>query len=241
MRKFCFTFLGVLAGAAALDAAAVSGLSASATSVVRMDRRTGRLVRTVVAPKAETTARTTEIRAVVEETAKEHNVDPRLVHSMIEVESNWNPLAVSHKGAEGLMQLIPSTARRFGVGNSFNSRENVSGGVRYLRYLLDLFKDQKLAVAAYNAGEKAVLRHGGIPPFRETQNYVRLVGAKYSAAKVAQADSPAQAQAGSKAQVAQADSPAQTTRTDLPASTEEAYSPVSVYIDESGNWYVRSR
>lgn len=203
-----------------------------------MDRRTGRLVRTVVAPKAEGNARQTEIRSVAEDTAKEHNIDPRLIHSMIEVESNWNPFAVSGKGAEGLMQLIPATARRFGVANSFDSRENVSGGVRYLRYLLDLFKDQKLAVAAYNAGENAVLRYGGVPPYPETQNYVRLVSAKYRAA-AAQPAASAPAQAGSSAPlVAQAVPPAPAQEA---ASAEESYAPVTVYIDERGNWYVRTR
>ena len=238
MRRFCFSLFGVLAGAAVLCAASAPE---KATSVVRMDRRTGRLVRTVVAPKAEVNARQTEIRSVAEGTAKEHNIDPRLVHSVIEVESNWNPFAVSHKGAEGLMQLITATARRFGVANSFDSRENVSGGVRYLRYLLDLFKDQKLAVAAYNAGENAVLRYGGVPPYPETQNYVRLVSAKYKAA--AAQPVAAQVQSGSSTPlVAQALSPAEAgAQPPEAASAEESYAPVTVYIDERGNWYVRTR
>jgi len=103
-------------------------------------------------------------------------VDPLLVDSVIRVESNYNPLAVSPKGAEGLMQLIPATARRFGVTNSFDVKENIEAGVTYLKYLLDMFGDDRLAVAAYNAGESAVMRYGDVPPYRETMNYVSRVG-----------------------------------------------------------------
>jgi soluble lytic murein transglycosylase-like protein len=118
-------------------------------------------------------------KIAVEAAAREHALDPALVQAVIEAESNFNPYAISPKGAEGLMQLMPPTARRFGVANSFNSIENLRGGARYLRYLLDLFGDEKLAVAAYNAGEKAVIRYGGIPPFPETQNYVKKVTQLY--------------------------------------------------------------
>jgi len=112
----------------------------------------------------------------VERIAAEHSLSPLLIHSVIKVESNYNPYAVSSKGAFGLMQLIPETARRFGVANVFNPEENIQGGAKYLRYLLDLYNDNyPLALAAYNAGEKAVERYGGIPPFAETQNYVILV------------------------------------------------------------------
>jgi soluble lytic murein transglycosylase-like protein len=92
------------------------------------------------------------------------------------VESNYNPYAISPKGAQGLMQLVPGTARRFGVANVFNPAENVEGGARYLRYLLDLYhNDYRLALAAYNAGEGAVARHGGVPPYPETVNYLQQV------------------------------------------------------------------
>jgi hypothetical protein len=99
-----------------------------------------------------------------------------LVKAVIQVESEFDPLAVSSKGAQGLMQLMPFTARRFGVADAFEPRQNIFGGVQYLRVLLDQFRgDVDLALAAYNAGENAVLRHGGIPPYKETRGYVRKV------------------------------------------------------------------
>jgi len=117
-----------------------------------------------------------EINDLVEETASRHQIDPQLVHAIIKVESEYDPRAVSRKGAMGLMQLIPETAQRFGVANPFNPKENIEGGVSYLKHLLDLFRgDLSLSLAAYNAGEAAVQRFGGIPSFAETQNYVRKV------------------------------------------------------------------
>jgi len=117
-----------------------------------------------------------EINTLVEQTASRLQVDPQLVHAIIKVESEYDPKAVSSKGAMGLMQLIPETAQRFGVDNPFNPKENIEGGVSYLRHLLDRFGgDLPLSLAAYNAGEGAVERSGGIPFFAETQNYVRKV------------------------------------------------------------------
>ncbi|HEV2494171.1 MAG TPA: lytic transglycosylase domain-containing protein [Terriglobia bacterium] len=107
-------------------------------------------------------------------------VDPDLVDAVIRVESEYNPRAVSPKGAMGLMQLIPATARRLGVADPFDPAQNLEGGTTYLRYLLDLFGgDVQLALAAYDAGENAVLRSNGIPPFAETRGYVRKVSALY--------------------------------------------------------------
>jgi soluble lytic murein transglycosylase-like protein len=117
-----------------------------------------------------------EISHLVEQTASRLQVDPQLVHAIIEVESEYDPMAISRKGAMGLMQLIPETAQRFGVENPFNPKENIEGGVSYLRYLLDHFGgDLSLSLAAYNAGEGAVQRFRGIPSFAETRDYVRKV------------------------------------------------------------------
>jgi hypothetical protein len=105
--------------------------------------------------------------------AVRYEVDYALVKAVIKTESNFNPQAVSRAGAKGLMQLMPRTATALGIGNSFHPEENVQGGVRHLRYLLDLFKgDLSLALAAYNAGERVVFRYKGIPPYRETRMYV---------------------------------------------------------------------
>jgi soluble lytic murein transglycosylase-like protein len=108
--------------------------------------------------------------------ARRHGVDEPLVHAVIEVESKYNPKAVSRAGAMGLMQLMPKTANRFSVADAFDPVQNVDAGVRYLKELLERYSGQvRLALAAYNAGEEAVERHGGIPPYRETIDYVRRV------------------------------------------------------------------
>ena len=139
------------------------------------------------------------IDEAVRRIAAEQAVSPQLIHSVIKVESNYNAHAISSKGALGLMQLIPSTARRFGVSDAFNPVQNIQGGARYLRYLLDLYnEDYPLALAAYNAGEGAVARYGGVPPFAETRNYVILVRrqleqARKSAAKTVAATAPPEA------------------------------------------------
>ena len=105
------------------------------------------------------------------------------MRAIIQVESAFDSLAVSTAGARGLMQLMPATARRFGVTDSFDSRQNIFAGTRYLRILLDTYGDDvSLTVAAYNAGEGAVARYNGIPPFRETRNYVRKVNALFGSA-----------------------------------------------------------
>lgn len=109
--------------------------------------------------------------------AKAHALDPALLHAVITVESGYNPKAVSPKGAMGLMQLMPETARRYNVRDIWDPRQNLDGGARYLRDLLGLFNDNLgLALAAYNAGEAAVIQHGNrIPPFPETRSYVPRV------------------------------------------------------------------
>jgi soluble lytic murein transglycosylase-like protein len=119
---------------------------------------------------------------LIDDAARASSLDPALVHAVVEVESGYNPAALSPKGAVGLMQLMPATASRYGVPDPASSPEaNLRAGTRYLRYLMDLFDHRMdLALAAYNAGENAVLRYGQrIPPFRETQRYVPAVLARY--------------------------------------------------------------
>jgi len=113
----------------------------------------------------------------IAEAAGVWGVDPDLVRAVIEVESAFEPRAVSAKGAMGLMQLMPATARQYGVADPFDPRSNIEAGTRHLRSLLDRF-DLSLALAAYNAGVGAVERYGGVPPYRETRSYVRRVMAR---------------------------------------------------------------
>jgi len=119
--------------------------------------------------------------SVVDEVSRAYGVESALLHAVISVESRYNPKAVSRKGAIGLMQLMPQTAKRYGVANAFDPRQNLHGGAHYLRDLLRMFNnDVSLALAAYNAGEQAVMKHGNrIPPYGETLRYVPLVLAFY--------------------------------------------------------------
>jgi soluble lytic murein transglycosylase-like protein len=111
---------------------------------------------------------------IIERYADKYRIDATLVRAVIQVESDFNPNCVSHKGARGLMQLMPPTAKRFGVTKIHDVEQNIHGGVRYLAYLTRLFPDDlPRALAAYNAGENAVLKYGGIPPYEETQTYVK--------------------------------------------------------------------
>jgi soluble lytic murein transglycosylase-like protein len=217
------------------------------TSVVRVDAKTGKLVRSVVvAPKPVNQQRVAETRvaetvvaprvispvevpavpaalpaassepsgpginAMVESIAAQHALPPQLIHSVIKVESNYNPNAVSSKGAQGLMQLIPATARRFGVSDVFNPVENIQGGAKYLKYLLDLFNnDYRLALAAYNAGEAAVAKYGDVPPYPETRNYLVQVGKRLEEAQKASAAAERQKSKETKAVEAKSDAPRQ--------------------------------
>jgi len=115
-------------------------------------------------------------RGLIEAAAAQHGVSPAVVEAVMAVESSFNPRALSHKGAMGLMQLMPHTASRFGVKDAYDPAQNILGGTKYLSFLLKLFGgDIDLACAAYNAGEQAVQRHGGIPPYRETRQYVEKI------------------------------------------------------------------
>jgi soluble lytic murein transglycosylase-like protein len=120
------------------------------------------------------------VEKLVREAAGRHRVDPALVRAVIETESNWNPKAYSHKGAGGLMQLIPTTAQRYGAYDVFDPQQNIDAGVKYLRTLLERYHGNlDLALAAYNAGEGAVDRAHGVPSFRETRDYVQKVQNAY--------------------------------------------------------------
>jgi soluble lytic murein transglycosylase-like protein len=162
---------------------------------------------------------------MVDRIAGEQGVEIPLVHSVIRAESNYNPNAVSPKGALGLMQLIPATARRFGVSNVFDAQENIQGGVRYLRFLLDYYEgDYTRAIAAYNAGEAAVDKYHGIPPYAETQNYVSRVARNLKVARQNQAVS--------------------TPTTPVPVTTEtaklETYRPIQASVGSDGRIYYRT-
>ena len=129
-----------------------------------------------------TAATAGDIDSAIEQAAARHNVDPNLVRAVVKVESNFNPNAVSRKGAMGLMQLMPSTARQLKVKNPFDPEQNVDAGVRHLKQLLESYGgDIKLTLAAYNAGAGAVARSSGVPHFAETQNYVRRITNLYNA------------------------------------------------------------
>lgn len=117
--------------------------------------------------------RRTKYDPIIERYAAKFNVDPTFVRAVIQVESDFNPKCVSHKGARGLMQLMPGTAKRFGVKDAHDPEQNIRGGVQYLAYLTRLFNDDLPRVlAGYNAGENAVIKYGGIPPYEETSTYV---------------------------------------------------------------------
>lgn len=218
--------------------AAEAGAPRRSASVVKVDA-SGRLVRTqalVVVPATRPVRYApppAEIRQIVDEAARRHDVDPLLVHSVIQTESNYRADVVSPKGAQGLMQLIPATARRFGVADSFDARANIEGGVRYLKHLQERFRgDLTLALAAYNAGEGAVERHQhAVPPYRETREYVERVGRRYEQAKRQQA--PVIAAATAPLALAPA--------APVEASAVESYRPVVQTVDESGRIYLRTR
>ena len=135
---------------------------------------------------------------IIVDAAKKFDVDASLISAVIKAESDFNPREISNKGARGLMQLMPATAVRFGVANSFNPTANIEGGVRYLRWLLDTFEgNADLAVAAYNAGEGNVWKYNGVPPFRETIGYLNRIARHVRSVLTDQATASASSSASS--------------------------------------------
>ncbi len=131
-------------------------------------------------PSSSSTDARAYIADLIGQAAAHHRMEPDLIRAVVQVESDFNPMAVSPRGAMGLMQLIRPTALRFGVRNAFDPVQNLDGGIRYLKFLLDMFGgDLELSLAAYNAGENAVLRSGGVPRILETQNYLRKINGIY--------------------------------------------------------------
>lgn len=126
----------------------------------------------------------TAYEPLITKAAKKYDIPPALIAAVIKQESNFNKDAVSHAGATGLMQLMPGTAKFLGVSNAADPEQNIMGGAKYLRQMLDQFGgDMKLSLAAYNAGPGNVRKYDGVPPFRETQNYVTKVMNNYNAFK----------------------------------------------------------
>lgn len=163
---------GTTAGfAAVLDEAISTSASKSSSSTT-----TTGLTRTSSATRATSSSKnSTAFDALIQRAATKYGVDADLVHAVIQAESDYNPNCRSSAGALGLMQLMPGTARSLGVSNALDPASNIDGGVRYLRGQLDRFGEVDLALAAYNAGPNAVSRYKSVPPYRETQGYVRRV------------------------------------------------------------------
>jgi Transglycosylase SLT domain len=178
-------------------------------------------------------------RSLIDAISRNNGVDPDLIDAMVKTESNYNPWAISSKGARGLMQLIPETGHRFGVLNFFDPQQNIEGGVRYIKYLLDMFGGNvDLSLAAYNAGENLVARLGKIPPYPETRNYVRKIRAAYTKPSMARTASILSREVNTQP------APAVSTRSDtLVSSTSSEKSsekvdasiiPISKWTDERG-------
>ncbi len=131
-------------------------------------------------PEVSRNAPKAQILAMIDKVAKKHGVDQKLVRALVRQESGFNPNATSHCGAQGLMQLMPATAKGLGVTDAYNPVQNVEGGVKYLKGLLNKYNGNViLALAAYNAGPGAVDKYGNVPPYKETQNYVKSILANY--------------------------------------------------------------
>jgi len=154
---------------------------------------------------------------------------------VIAVESNYDAHAVSPKGAEGLMQLMPPTARMLGVTNTFDPQQNIEAGVRYLKYLQDLYKDDTLALAAYNAGPKAVEKFKSVPPFPETQNYVDQVGRRYEAARKT-SNEPAASQPADSSAAPLSGLPMPVP----PGDAEDQHPKLEQFVDQNGRLHLKT-
>lgn len=219
------------AGPAVTTVETASPNPVTTTYVVRADHRTGKLIRipvqdAVLAEKRRNSP-PPRIKELVDQSAQAHHVDPLLVHSVIQAESNYDSAAVSPKGAEGLMQLMPSTARMLGVSNTFDPSQNIEAGVKYLKYLQDLYKDDRMALAAYNAGPGAVDKFKRVPPYPETRKYVEKISRSYSEAKAVE---KATAAAQPKAAVTAPDA----------AAAKPEYSKLEQFVDEDGRLHLKT-
>jgi soluble lytic murein transglycosylase-like protein len=245
LKRFCPLFVLAMIDLSALTALhaappAVPAAPRLTQSVVTVDPRTGQLRRRsiVVSPAQKpaaapkTKAPNPKIADLIRDSASRNAVDPALVQSVMHQESAYNPVAVSRAGALGLMQLMPATARRFGVANPFDPQQNIEGGVRYLKHLQTLFGGNlELTLAAYNAGENAVARHGNrIPPYRETLQYVAKVARSYRAKpQPAPAAAPVRAAEPVPPEIAPSPTP------------EPQYRPIEVFADEHGRIFLRTK
>lgn len=228
---FCLMGSVMVMSAPCLQAAMSYGTSAVAASshmrsVVKIDPQTGRLVRIVIGPPGSRARKIDPaMKTLVEQTAHDMKIDPALVQSVIEVESNYDPYAVSNKGAQGLMQLMPATAKRFGVKNSFDPKENIEAGVQYLKFLQNKFQDERLAIAAYNAGEGAVMKYNGVPPYRETRSYLEKVDRKLKA----------------KSTIVVAQAQASDAAPDASIATEDQHPKLAQFIDAQGRLHITTQ
>lgn len=228
----CFILAVVMLAASPMraDDAEVRKTPEVRKTTVRVDPRTGKFVRTTIVVHPPVPA--ASISELVEKTSRAHDVDPLLVDAVIRVESNYDASAVSPRGAQGLMQLMPPTARMLGVNDTFDPGENIEAGVKYLKYLQTLYKDDRLALAAYNAGPAAVDRFKQVPPYPETQKYVEQVSRKYSEARKAVSRSPAPATAVAAAPAAPVP-PA-------PIVEQETHPKLEQFVDADGRLHLRT-
>jgi hypothetical protein len=256
MKIICSIILGWMVGIAAVHpVSAQETVSRHITVVVHPDLMTGKLVQSVVVQPKDVPARVhaplkeptpiqqlplaTNLIDMVEQIARSYGVEVPLVHSVIRAESNYNPQAVSPAGALGIMQLIPATARRFGVTNPFDARQNIEGGVRYLRFLLDYYKnDYPKAIAAYNAGEGAVDRYQGIPPYQETRAYLIQVARNLRAARQAEEakNKAAQQMAANRPKEAETRAAVENA-----AASDQQYKPIRASVAEDGRVIYRTQ